>query len=62
MVEAWEELKEWYEKGTGKKITEGGAREALHNLEEYVLILAKWKATSQRDLNPELFETQLVDE
>lgn len=56
-------FKRWYEKNSGKKISEAEFEEMKQNLLEFAKILIRWNnARPQRDLNSELFETQLVDE
>jgi hypothetical protein len=56
-------FKKYYEKESGQKISEAEFYDMKQNLVNFAQILIRWNnARPQRDLNPELFETQLVDE
>lgn len=56
-------FKRYYERKSGERMSEAEFYEMKQNLVSFAQILIKWNnARPQRDLNPELFETQLVDE
>jgi hypothetical protein len=57
-------FKKYYEQSTQTRLSEEEFHEMKGNLLEFYHILDRWyrERQPQRDLNPELFETQLVDE
>ena len=56
-------FKRYYERKSGQEISEAEFYDMKQNLLNYAQILIRWNnARPQRDLNPEVFETQLVDE
>jgi len=55
-------FRNWYERGSGKKISELEFEEMKQNTLGFFHILERWNRTSQRDLNSELYENRLVDE
>ena len=58
-----QELKAWYERESGKKITDEQAEEMADNLLHYIKLLESWKAKASNDTsNSESDKSQLVEE